>query len=282
MLVSSRVTTNILLVLVLAACAILIAMVATGVRGGPLDPPGPPGQTAAVRIPGTPISGPTTISSSGHYYLTNNVTIGLGIAITINADAVTLDLGGFSLDGTDTAGSYGVSLSGSRRNIRIMNGTISDFQFGVDAGDDQLVAIEDVQITSNVRGLQLGHASRASDCMVSDNTETGIYITGERSLVSECSVVLNDVDGIATAASLASVNTIERSIVVGNSGKDIRLQAPFNTIRDNRVFSVALDSGLNQVIDNECSGGIIDEANPGNSYVPIAGTAHDNISCQKQ
>ena len=44
MLVSSR-TTNILLVLVLVVGIGIVAMLASGVRGGPLDPPGPPAST---------------------------------------------------------------------------------------------------------------------------------------------------------------------------------------------------------------------------------------------
>ena len=42
MLVSSR-TTNVLLVLMLAVGIGIVAMLASGVRGGPADPPGPPG-----------------------------------------------------------------------------------------------------------------------------------------------------------------------------------------------------------------------------------------------
>jgi hypothetical protein len=44
MLTSSR-TTNILLVIILAVGVAIVAMLASGVRGGPLDPPDPPGST---------------------------------------------------------------------------------------------------------------------------------------------------------------------------------------------------------------------------------------------
>ena len=44
MLVSTR-ATNVLLILVLAVGIAIAAMLASGVRGGPLDPPGPPGPT---------------------------------------------------------------------------------------------------------------------------------------------------------------------------------------------------------------------------------------------
>ena len=48
--------TNVLLALVLLALLAVILMLATGVRGGPLDPGGAPGSTPGVRLPGTPIS----------------------------------------------------------------------------------------------------------------------------------------------------------------------------------------------------------------------------------
>src|SRR4030095_6606576 len=72
----------------------------TALAQGPLTPPGaaaPTMKTLDQLEPRTPISTlPFTISSPGSYYVTSNLT---GVAgqhgITINADNVTLDLGGF-------------------------------------------------------------------------------------------------------------------------------------------------------------------------------------------
>jgi hypothetical protein len=55
MLTSNR-TNTILLVLILAAGIGIIAMLAPGARGGPLDPPASPASTDGVRLPGTPIT----------------------------------------------------------------------------------------------------------------------------------------------------------------------------------------------------------------------------------
>jgi hypothetical protein len=52
------------------------------------------GQTAIASLP-------FTITNSGSYYLTKNLTYSTGSAgITVSADNVTIDLGGFSLVGT--------------------------------------------------------------------------------------------------------------------------------------------------------------------------------------
>jgi hypothetical protein len=86
-----------MLVLIFVALLAVIGMLATGVRGGPLDPPGAPGSTDSVRLPGTPISSlPYTINAPGSYYVTRNLSAVSGNGITINADDVTLDLMGFT------------------------------------------------------------------------------------------------------------------------------------------------------------------------------------------
>ncbi len=98
---------------------------------GALTPPAAPGPTmkSLDQIEArTPISAaPFTITASGSYYLTTNVTVSSGDAITISANNVTLDLNGFTISSTrpvattDTA----IQLNGARTNISIYNGHIS-------------------------------------------------------------------------------------------------------------------------------------------------------------
>ena len=71
---------------------------------GILTPPGAPGPTMKSLDqvePRTPISSvPYAINTSGSYYLTGNLTVNSGIAISINAGGVTLDLNGFTISST--------------------------------------------------------------------------------------------------------------------------------------------------------------------------------------
>jgi hypothetical protein len=94
---------SLLLVLTLLTGLAIVAMLATGVRAGPLDPPGSPASTDGVREPGTAISAiPFTITQPGRYYLTRNLTDtpdDVANGVTIQADNVTLDLHGFTLTG---------------------------------------------------------------------------------------------------------------------------------------------------------------------------------------
>lgn len=73
----------------------------------------------------TPISSaPFTITSSGSYYLTGNLS-STGTGITVAADNVTIDLMGFTLSG-DGSSNVGILLEG-RSNVTIRNGTITGF-----------------------------------------------------------------------------------------------------------------------------------------------------------
>lgn len=68
---------------------------------------------------------PITINASGSYYLTGNLAVTTGSAITISVDQVTLDLNGFTISSTASpAAGTAVNVSGTRRNIVIKNGHI--------------------------------------------------------------------------------------------------------------------------------------------------------------
>ena len=105
---------QLLAVFVIAAVAALFAQ-------GPLTPPGAPAptmKTLAQIEARTPIAGPgaVTISASGSYYLTTNINVATGDAITITADNVTLDLNGFTISSTAPVPGSGTAilLSGGR------------------------------------------------------------------------------------------------------------------------------------------------------------------------
>src|SRR6266568_6580756 len=114
-----------------AAFALLLSTIncqlSTTLAQGSLTPPGAPAPTMKTldQIEArTPISSaPFTITDSGSYYLTTNVTVSSGDAITIAADNVTLDLNGFTISSTrPTALTDSAILLGSVMNIAIYNG----------------------------------------------------------------------------------------------------------------------------------------------------------------
>jgi len=99
---------------------------------GNLTPPGPPAPSmkSLDQIESrTPLAGPApiTISTSGSYYLAQNISAVGQNAIIIAASDVTLDLNGFSLIGDNTAGKNGISVQGSIVDLLIRNGSITSF-----------------------------------------------------------------------------------------------------------------------------------------------------------
>jgi hypothetical protein len=76
--------------------------------------------------PRVPISSaPFTISQPGSYYLTTNLTVSGGNAITIATNGVTLDLNGFTISSTtNPASGTAVLINGGLQDITIQNGHI--------------------------------------------------------------------------------------------------------------------------------------------------------------
>jgi hypothetical protein len=96
---------------------------------GSLTPPGAPAPTMKTLQqvePREPISSaPFIISQPGSYYLTTNLTVSGGDAITIATNGVTLDLNGFTISSTTNPPSgHAVLIDGGLQDITIQNGHI--------------------------------------------------------------------------------------------------------------------------------------------------------------
>jgi hypothetical protein len=114
------------LTLLSAVCLLPSALHAQGT----LTPPGAPAPTMkslAQIEPRTPISSaPFIITKPGSYYLTTNLSVTAGNAITIAANSVTLDLSGFTISSTEsTPAGWGVILQSAATDIAIFNGHIT-------------------------------------------------------------------------------------------------------------------------------------------------------------
>ena len=75
--------------------------------------------------PGVSVTeGRIQITATGSYYLTGNVTVASGTALSIGASDVTVDLNGFTLSSTATASGYGIFITLGKTNVTIRNGHI--------------------------------------------------------------------------------------------------------------------------------------------------------------
>jgi parallel beta-helix repeat protein len=230
---------------VYAQSFVLVVAIAVSAYAGDLNPPpGPIGPTMK-RLdqvePRTPISSlPYTITESGSYYLTGNLT---GVAgqngITVIAGDVTIDLMGFTL--------YGVpgSLDGIGmgmlpivpNNVTIRNGTVRDWSGnGATLGDIHMEEVSfmfngggGVVTTGEATGVRVHAAGNSGDGIVlgatsflevftsSNNGGRGVVADKSSPKLAEGHVVGNGGDGIV----LGNNATCENCTAEGNGGVGI-------------------------------------------------------------
>lgn len=226
-----------------AACSRVLAQ---GSLTPPLGAPSPTMKSLQQVEPRFPISYvPYSITNSGAYYLASNLTGTVGMdGITIIANDVDLDLGGFVLSGVPGSGS-GITTLGNQSNIRIHNGTVRNWSIdGVGAGGFNNGQIELVNVTANVSaGIRSGPGSTIINCSASYNYGIGIF-AGANNLVKNCTSMGNfdygieALQGSSILDCVAGANTNAGIFLAGTGGTISR-----NTARLNGGSGIAISTG---------------------------------------
>ena len=255
---------NLYLVVVLPAL-LFSAVTSTIFAQGSLTPPGAPAPTMKTldQIESrTPISSiPTTISQSGSYYLTGNLT---GVSgqngITVTTGCVSIDLKGYALVGV-TGSKSGILLSGAETNLSISNGTIRNWgEFGIytpDGGPDNL--FENIRVRNNgVTGIVSGDRSIIIACIASSNTQAGIEV-GIGGICKDSIAENNGFNGftLSNYAAISNSSSNGNGWLPGNPGAGFSLRDT-TTIRDCRAYinhSHGIMVGSHAVVvNNTCNG----------------------------
>ena len=167
---------------------------------GSLTPPGAPApimKSLDQIEPRTPISSaPFAITNPGSYYLTTNINVSSGNAITIATNGVTLDLNGFTISSTEASPTgTGILLGSALTDITILNGHIKGrvtYSSGNYTGSGFANGIEE----SGSAPLNV----RVSGVSVSGCLGNGIALGSVNSTIVESCTVLN-VGGYGIGAS---------------------------------------------------------------------------------
>jgi len=219
---------------VVIAALMLNARTATVFAQGSLTPTGAPAPTMKTLDqiePRTPISSvPYSITQSGSYYLTTNLSAGAGfggISIGFGVNNVTVDLNGFTLSGSSTNSAVGIFvLSG---NVRVRNGNIAGWGGeGIDAVASSGCVFEDLLVAGNGRGasptsgLRAGNDAQIIRCTIVSNSSIGI-LAGAHARVESCLAASNGDIGIQAG----SQSVLEGCTSNGNnqSGFDVGLDS---------------------------------------------------------
>lgn len=186
---------------------VILAGIGLMIGFGPLNPPtgavSPTQKTLQEMEPRTIINATNTpgdassvfiITQPGSYYLTGDVKpTGGKNAILVNADHVTIDLNGYTLDGSlDTTGfRAGITNSAPRRNLVLRNGTIRNFRGYGMIGTFNTSSFENLAFIDSLGGqLEIG---QSDGCTVRNvrakaaTGETGIQV-GDNATIEFCTV----------------------------------------------------------------------------------------------
>jgi hypothetical protein len=273
-----------LLVLLAMMAASIIAILASRAGAGPLDPPGPPSSSLPQVEPRMPIppvgwngTFPITISQSGSYFLTENLTDSTATTngIDITASHVVLDLNGFTLAATPGV-FWGIYAPNTLTGVTVRNGKITGWAVGGEL-ESSTTTVEDVTADSNVFGITVGSGSTVrrvdaeansnigiqimdttslfrggviEDSIASKNGNGGVAVDANNVTVRNCSIERNTGDGV-TIANAADV--VQDNSIVGNSAYGVILVSGAATNHDSVVHNVFHGNTLGPVTDGGTS-----------------------------
>lgn len=217
----------------------------------------------------TNVTGCGTLSIANEYYIINQtIPSTTTTCFTINADNITLDGNGYSVDGDDSGVDYGI-YANKRMNITIKNfKNITDFLYGVYLLSSNTSAIQNITADSNRYGILLSASpyNNLNGINSNSNLFDGVLISGSNyNKLSNINADSNNRSGVFLGNSdsnnvtgiIATLN-LETGINIGSSDYNIVSNiSTSSSIGGNGVdgtgSGIAMFSSLNNSISNVSS-----------------------------
>jgi parallel beta-helix repeat protein len=212
---------------------------------------------------------PGTYRVAGRLHLTTPGTDG----ITIDADNVTLDLGGHALVGPGrTSGGSGIDVLAPHANLTVRNGTIRDWSVGISALGCASSLYSNLHVHLNgTIGMYVGTGCSVLDCTLSENSGEGVFAYGG-SVLERNMAVGNGSTGIYAYDSVVRNNICQLNgsvgifvgdggIITGNTCTDNQTAGIYamygvtvagNACHDNVRHGISVGANGCQVKDNTC------------------------------
>ena len=165
--------------------------------------------------------------------------------LVVGASGITIDLDGHTIDGI--GGGAGVLNAGSHDMVTIMNGTISEFDVGVqlNAGADDGIASSLVLLSNEVAGVQVGggDGTIVRDTEVTGNGTGILVLAGSAGTVIAGATVSGSLlDGIRLDG--ATGTRIENAAVGGSSELGLAISASTGSIVADSTFTANSGGGI--------------------------------------
>jgi hypothetical protein len=217
---------------------------------------------AGSRAVGTRITSlPYTITQPGFYSLTGNLTFsGIGNAVTVSKNDVTLDLMGFSLTNGGLKGNtVGIYMYG-RTNVTIRNGTVCGFYRGIfeEASSGKGHRVINVRAIDNTYGIFFNGSNHLLKSCSSDSGWTALRLSS--GIIADCWASTSNHIGIA----LEGPGSLLRNTAI-NSGYNFFIGKYYTDtpIIVDRNSAVGTDPQNNYFIANGSTGVVITDNNAG-------------------
>ncbi|MDB6027420.1 MAG: hypothetical protein JWM68_3643 [Verrucomicrobiales bacterium] len=220
-------------------------------------------------------SGAVIISQSGSYYLTTNITVSSGDAITINTNEVTLDLNGFTIFSTAApAGGSAILINGVRSDIAIHGGFIhgsvtnngsgsysgNGFGYGITfSGTLSGARVANVSVSGcQFYGIFLGfNVTTVESCTVKTVGGLGIYADiVSASVAVDCGGTALSANSASNCRGQSSAGTgVYAAITAQNSYGQSSQSDGLSAFTANNCYGISSNGvGLNATVANNCLG----------------------------